>query len=214
MRRALVALLMLWLGTAGQAFADPITLTSGGFTFYGADTSDQGSASFSLSGDGFTAQGQGRESVQGGFASGVLDLSGSYGMFDPFGTVTVGDQTLVGFETVSLLLTATPIVISDVPVGAYGGGSAAFTATGLLSLYKPGGGGPALFSQEFNGAGHISITGRSFEPGAYRTQFVGIGFERPASPSPTPEPASLLLLGTGLAAAWRSRRLRGLVGIE
>ena len=209
MRRGILPVLLLSLSAAGAASADPITVTSGGFLLYGPATSDAGSAGFDFSGSGFAASGNGRLSAQSGFEVGVLDLSGSFDMFDVFGSVTVGDQTLRGFESVSLLVTAAPIVINDAPQGTYGGGSAAFTATGVVRLYKPGGpSGPPLITQEINGAGTVSIIGQSIEKGAFRTAFVSLGFAPAASPSPTPEPASLLLVGTGLAAAWQSRRFR------
>ncbi|HEX5476207.1 MAG TPA: PEP-CTERM sorting domain-containing protein [Vicinamibacterales bacterium] len=80
-----------------------------------------------------------------------------------------------------------------------------FTMTGtLLGFSDPSRTGAPLFSHDLTGAGHASIIfAPGDEPNSWRTDIWAFGFEDAAT---TPEPASLVLLGTGLAFCLIRRR--------
>lgn len=55
----------------------------------------------------------------------------------------------------------------------------------------------------------MSFAGTPTTPGSFPSRSgLTLTFDAGSTASPSPEPASMLLLGTGLAAAWQSRRLR------
>lgn len=87
-------------------------------------------------------------------------------------------------------------------------GTATFTAAGMVRLFADFGEEDLIFSQEINGTGTLELGGILKPNGVILTDSVGLTFEPPITASPTPEPASMLLLGTGLAAAWEARRVR------
>jgi hypothetical protein len=69
-------------------------------------------------------------------------------------------------------------------------------------------GGDELFRQDVTGRGTLSFTADNVGNGTYFTRSMALTFSPAGSPAPTPEPGSLLLVGSGLVAAWQSRRFR------
>ncbi len=56
--------------------------------------------------------------------------------------------------------------------------------------------------------GTLSFIADNVGDGRFYTRSMALTFSPAVSPLPTPGPGSVLLLGTGLVAAWQSRRFR------
>jgi hypothetical protein len=205
--------------TAAAAVADPITITSG---FVGVGAFARGSFR-STSG-----------SLTGG-DSFVLDVSNSDGpsqsvppcsQFSPCiaGATTsasrefslgnaVGTGTIDGTTYSTLVIrgsrftfTSGDVVLPPTTADAFELESP-FLFQGMASIWSVD--SPAqAFLGDFSLVGHGTATtrlerfGTGYAVSGFRYEFAN------DTASPTPEPASMLLLGTGLVAAWQSRRLR------
>jgi PEP-CTERM motif-containing protein len=204
----IVASLVLSLAIATAAAADPVTLTSGGI-----QTNDDYIGSFSFSGSGFAAEGQGLGvPIVSRFKVGSVDFSGDFELFAVNdmndGRVTAGGQTFRGFAFASFHVVADPIVIATTDRGPHRF-TTPFRADGVVQLSDgPRGSGNLLFSQDVTGSGMLWWIADTLDPGAFATRSMGLTFSPAESPAPTPEPGSLLLMGTGLGALWRFRRFR------
>jgi hypothetical protein len=193
------------LGIAAAASADPVRLTSGSAFAYG----DASLTTFDAAGSGFSASGSG---VGSGFAT-LFNVGDTVALDTDFnftpgpedhGRVTTSAGTQKGFLGGRLQVAATPFVAEASSSGLF---STRFTISGMVQLFSAA--GETLFSQEVVGSGVASVLAREIGPGRYFADSgLKLTFDQGPTGSPTPEPASMLLLGTGLAAAWQSRRLR------
>jgi hypothetical protein len=161
------------------------------------------SGSFNLVGTDFAAigRGNGGPATLGSFSDGSnisVTLSVFPAHFGNTGSVTAGGQTLVGQPSTNLEVTSGPLTLDGLV------GTAGFSATGLVRLTRD----PTLpdFLQEVAGTGTLELSGIRQPNGVILANSVTLTFEAPTPLSPTPEPGSLLLLGTGLTAVWLLKR--------
>jgi hypothetical protein len=183
-----------------------VRLTSGTI-----EANDDYIGSFSLAGNAFAAEGSGLGApIVPQFFVGLLDFSGEFGVnpvnSEDNGKVTVGSQILRGFASASFRVLANPLVIPDTNRGPQLF-KTPFSARGEVEVFESfRGGGTRLFTQDVTGTGTLSFIADNVGDGKFFTRSMALTFSPEVSP--TPEPGSWLLLGTGLFGAWQSRRFR------
>lgn len=195
---------------APAASADPLVITSG--SLQGCPSCPDEVHSGNFSGGGFTFTGHAETfraqpfANPGGTVSGSSMVSfsggfaGIYAAAGPGGaTYFVSRDSGLQFTTASVVLPAGPALSLTLTVP--------FTMTGTLLLTDDiARMNPPVFSFQVSGQGlaHIVLAGDGF--GVYRVTEIRYDF----APAAVPEPATLTLLGAGLAATLlRRRRRRG-----
>ncbi len=111
----------------------------------------------------------------------------------------------------SLSFTAVPFTASS-QSGTGFSFSTPFSATGQISGFADAARSMPLFTVDLTGSGLATVSGRTLPDSTLLGESLSFAFEpSPASPSATPEPASALLLATGMAAIglFRRNRIRG-----
>jgi hypothetical protein len=196
MRRALLSLIFLVV-LSSVAHADPIVITGGranivnpvGFPAFG---------NFSLFAPGFSAGGAGEN------RGGLTVINGSFFRGAFMSGDTSGSGTLLGTR---LNFTLAPFELPD-PGSSSNVAfvNTAFTMTGVVTVRALAPNLPILFTSEVSGSGFALITYQRNGPNSFIPSNITYFF---GATEPIPEPATLVLLGTGLAGiAARVRRQR------
>ena len=206
-----VLFLSLFLGLSRLAAADPIQVT-GGTTFLYGDGSF--TAAF-LTGAGLNVHVDGFGGGPSILVPGLTSFDGQF-IDGSVGTPHTWSPTVNGiqyeayldatldFDTESILIPA--VTQGNVPVSF----SAPFTMTGRLrGTTGAFGTGTVLFDVLLTGSGIATASGFSQTPAANLYRVGGVNYQfSAATPEPTPEPATLLLMGTGMAGVLLRRRQR------
>lgn len=210
--RALPLLLLLCL--APEAKADPIVITSGQVSF----AAQLANSTFSLQGQGVSISGFTRNILAASvFSPGSTYRLGRGFVNDPFipaGSFTSGGVTyssfLFGSDTLNVQFQAADAVI---PTGADQQSlvfSVPFTMSGFIFVSTAQSGVPGGVFTNFTGSGTATFTAHRLNSPDPNAPWFGDSLTYNFGPAqPAPEPATMLLFGTGLAAFAARRRLRG-----
>jgi len=197
MRRPLLSLIFLVV-LSSVAHADPIVIT-GGRANIRNPVSRPAIASINLLAPGFSAGGGGEHSSSGLTLISAGDIRGAFTSGD-----TSGSGTLLGTR---LNFTLAPFDLPDPGISLnVAFVNTAFTMTGVVTVRALAPNLPILFTSEVSGSGFALITYQRIGPNSFMPSNITYFF---GATEPIPEPATLVLLGTGLAGiAARVRRQR------
>lgn len=202
------ALVLLAAAAVGAA-AEPLVITSG--TLNGCPSCVDEVHSGSFSGGGFTFNGGAQSFLAQPLVSagGTISASARATFGGPglrFYRAESGGLTYFVNRSGSLVFSSSPVVVPFVPVGSTGPLfiDVPFTMTGTLFLTDDiARANPPLFTFEVSGAGIARISLGIVGDGIYAVRDISYTF---LAPEAVPEPTTVALLGTGLAATLLRRR--------
>ena len=195
----------LTLASAAPATADPIRVTGGSTFLYW----DGAFTSVTLAGDGLAVRADGRGGGIAFLTTGTHTLDGTF-FFSHVHTPHTWSVTVDGVDYEVFLQGA--LAFGTNPFGvpsAVRGETAIFETSFMMSGQLRGttgssGTGAVLFDVLLSGTGIASTSGVAVDTDLYRTG--GVLYEFTGDVAPTPEPATLLLMGTGVAGVLLRRR--------
>ena len=196
----------IWVA-AVSAYADPIQVTAGRAFMYWDGTG----ANAMLLGSGLSVHADTYNGGLIGFAPPTATLDGgvtfgTLGGMQHTWSVTVDGTSYVAFLTGFLTFDTAPF---DVPRPSANSGDVTFTTPFVMTGRLRGstealGGGSVLFDVDLAGIGTASTTARPAGPGYLVNG--GVTYDFAAASAATPEPATLLLMGSGVAGVLLRRR--------